>query len=55
MAFSDEVLDIPLLSQKLKIDSKETSYICHNYACDSPITDPEELDKALSTIFKKSY
>ena len=55
MAFSDEELDIPLLSQKLKIDNKETSYICHNYTCDSPITDSEKLDKVLSTLFKKSY
>ena len=55
MAFSDEELDIPLLSQKLKIDNKQTSYICHNYTCDSPITDSEELDKVLSTLFKKSY
>ena len=55
VAFSDENLDIPILSKKLKIDNKETSYICQNYVCDSPITDPEQLDNKLSAIFKKSY
>jgi uncharacterized protein YyaL (SSP411 family) len=37
------------------IDNKETSYICQNYVCDSPITDPEQLDNKLAAIFKKSY
>ena len=55
MALSDKDLDIPLLSEKLKIDNKETSYICHNYSCDRPINSSKELDKVLSNIFKKSY
>ena len=37
------------------MNNKETSYICHNYTCDSPITNSKELDNVLSTIFKKSY
>ncbi|GIP32557.1 thioredoxin domain-containing protein [Paenibacillus sp. J2TS4] len=35
---------IPLVQDKVSIDGKATAYICENYACQSPITDPEKLE-----------
>jgi uncharacterized protein YyaL (SSP411 family) len=32
------------------IGGKPTAYICHNFACDLPITDPEILAKKLDTL-----
>ena len=38
----------PLAEGKKAIGGKATAYICQNYACKKPITDPEELKSALS-------
>ena len=34
---------IPLLAERPARDGKATAYVCVNYACQSPATDPEEL------------
>ncbi|CAA9459610.1 MAG: Uncharacterized protein YyaL [uncultured Rubrobacteraceae bacterium] len=34
---------IPLLAERPARDGKATAYVCVNYACQSPTTDPEEL------------
>jgi uncharacterized protein YyaL (SSP411 family) len=39
--------DIPLLKDKQPVDGEPAVYLCENYECDAPITDPEELARAL--------
>jgi uncharacterized protein YyaL (SSP411 family) len=38
----------PLAEGKKAIEGRATAYICQNYSCKKPITDPEELKSALS-------
>ena len=38
----------PLAEGKKALGGKATAYICQNYTCEKPITDPEELKSALS-------
>ena len=33
----------PLLESRFKIDGQPTAYVCQNYACQQPVTDPAEL------------
>ena len=40
---------IPLLAQKTMIDDKPTAYVCRNFACKQPTTDPAELSEQLRT------
>ncbi|MDZ7700489.1 MAG: hypothetical protein U5R49_27370 [Deltaproteobacteria bacterium] len=37
----------PFVKDMTAIDGKATAYVCRQYACQAPITDPEELKKAL--------
>ncbi len=39
--------EIPLLKEKTMQDGKPTVYVCKNYTCQAPTTDPNELVKAL--------
>ena len=34
---------LPLLEGRGMIDGKPTAYVCQNYTCRLPVTDPEEL------------
>ena len=38
---------MPMLKEKGKIDGKATAYVCENYTCKQPVTDPEALAKQL--------
>jgi uncharacterized protein YyaL (SSP411 family) len=38
---------IPLLAERTMRDGRATAYVCEGYACQSPTTDPEELDRQL--------
>jgi uncharacterized protein YyaL (SSP411 family) len=38
---------IPLLQHRIKIDSKATAYVCRNYTCLAPVTDPTALIEQL--------
>jgi uncharacterized protein YyaL (SSP411 family) len=38
---------IPLLAERPMRDDKATAYVCVNYACQSPTTDPGELTRQL--------
>lgn len=38
---------IPLLQDKVALGGKATAYICKNFACQSPVTDLDELDDEL--------
>ncbi len=39
---------IPLLAGKVLIRGRAAAYVCRDYACLSPTTDPEELRRLLS-------
>jgi uncharacterized protein YyaL (SSP411 family) len=39
--------DLPLLTGRTLSDGKPAAYVCRNYACDAPTTDPRSLAKAL--------
>jgi uncharacterized protein len=34
---------VPLLAYREMVDGKPTAYVCYNYACRQPVTDPEAL------------
>jgi uncharacterized protein YyaL (SSP411 family) len=40
--------DLPLLKGKTLSSGKPAAYVCRNYACDAPVSDPEVLAKALA-------
>ena len=44
---SDADAEYPLLAGKTVIDGKATAYLCENYACQSPTTDPVEFARQL--------
>ena len=37
----------PILKFRTKINGKPSAYVCTNYSCQSPVTDPEDLAKQL--------
>ncbi|MBC7597213.1 MAG: thioredoxin domain-containing protein [Kineosporiaceae bacterium] len=39
----DEGLDIPLFEQRGLLDGKPAAYLCKNFVCQRPVTDPQEL------------
>ncbi len=40
--------EMPLLADRILVDGEPTAYICRNFTCDAPTTDPERLRNALS-------
>ncbi|NDJ36775.1 MAG: thioredoxin domain-containing protein, partial [Chloroflexi bacterium] len=38
---------IPLLNDRPRVEGRATAYVCRNYACKLPVTDPEALRKQL--------
>ncbi len=38
---------IPLLANRPMVDGKPTAYVCRNFTCQQPVTDPEELAREL--------
>ncbi|MCH7721021.1 MAG: thioredoxin domain-containing protein, partial [Planctomycetes bacterium] len=39
----------PLLSGRTLVDGKAAAYVCENYVCRLPVTDPRELATQLAT------
>ena len=40
----------PLLEDRDAREGRATAYVCRNYACQAPVTTPEELDQALEAV-----
>ncbi|MBI3921552.1 MAG: thioredoxin domain-containing protein [Armatimonadetes bacterium] len=40
-------LSLPLFAGKTSVGGKPTAYLCRNFTCTSPVTDPEELGREL--------
>ncbi|MGV9651077.1 thioredoxin domain-containing protein [Streptomyces sp. NPDC003554] len=40
--------ELPLLADRILVDGEPTAYICRNFTCDAPTTDPERLRNGLS-------
>ncbi|MGW1253885.1 thioredoxin domain-containing protein [Streptomyces sp. NPDC002513] len=40
--------EFPLLADRVLADGAPTAYVCRNFTCDAPTTDPERLHRALS-------
>jgi len=38
---------LPLLENRPRVDGKGTAYVCRQFVCQAPVTDPEELAKQL--------
>ncbi len=45
---SPPIKDSPLLEQRAMLDGKPTAYVCENYACQLPVTDPAALTAQLA-------
>jgi uncharacterized protein YyaL (SSP411 family) len=45
----DQPLDkvSPVLAGKTQINDTATAYVCHNYTCSAPVTQPEEFKSLL--------
>jgi hypothetical protein len=45
---------IPLLAEKTQIDGRPAAYVCRNFACQRPTTDPDELRAQLRKAARSS-
>jgi uncharacterized protein len=43
---------IKLLEDRPLVDDKPTAYVCRNYTCDRPVTNPEELASQVENAAK---
>ena len=43
-----EGTDVPLFAQRTRQGGKDTAYVCRNFTCELPVTDPEALAAQLS-------
>ena len=41
---------MPLLEGRTMVDGKTTAYVCRNYACELPVTDPAALARQLEAV-----
>jgi uncharacterized protein YyaL (SSP411 family) len=50
LAVGDGVSEpIPLLAGKAPVDGRAAAYVCRNFSCQAPVTEPEQLRAALGT------
>ncbi|HKP51725.1 MAG TPA: thioredoxin domain-containing protein [Chloroflexia bacterium] len=45
---------VPLLADRPQVDGKATAYVCRNYICEAPTTDPVEVARLLTNRAKQS-
>jgi uncharacterized protein len=38
---------IPLLQGRRPVDGKPAAYVCENFVCNLPVTEPEDLERQL--------
>ncbi len=38
----------PFVKEMVPVEGKATAYVCRRYACQAPVTDPKEMEKALN-------
>jgi uncharacterized protein YyaL (SSP411 family) len=38
----------PLMAERAPVDGKAAAYVCENFTCRQPVTEPEELEASLS-------
>jgi hypothetical protein len=38
---------VPLLADRTLVDGAPAAYVCRNFACERPVTDPAELARSL--------
>ena len=53
VASSVSGLDIPLITDKKMLKNTPTAYICKDYVCKNPVTDPDVLEKSLKSHYRK--
>ena len=41
--------EMPLLAERGMVDGKATAYVCQNYVCQLPVTDPQALAEQLDS------
>ncbi|GAA3770185.1 thioredoxin domain-containing protein [Streptomyces chiangmaiensis] len=41
--------ELPLLGDRILVNDEPTAYVCRDFTCDAPTTDPERLRRALSS------
>ncbi len=39
---------VPLLADRPVVDGRSTAYVCEGFACQAPVTEPQELERLLS-------
>ncbi|MBO1334708.1 thioredoxin domain-containing protein [Streptomyces sp. VRA16 Mangrove soil] len=39
--------ELPLLKDRLKVDGRETAYVCRHFVCDAPVTEVDQLGRIL--------
>jgi uncharacterized protein YyaL (SSP411 family) len=39
---------IPLLNNRPSVNGSPTAYVCENYSCKNPVTDPSEFERQLA-------
>jgi uncharacterized protein YyaL (SSP411 family) len=44
---SEAVRVVPLLADRPAIEGRVTAYVCRNYICQAPTTDPDEVERLL--------
>ena len=47
--FDTEDAQVPLLQNRGAVDGRAAAYVCVNFACRAPVTQPEELEQLLGS------
>ena len=45
-------LGVPLLKERVAVNNRASAYLCVNFTCQAPTTDPEALKKALEELWQ---